>query len=113
MHSTRARRFGGVTQKGRIVENLPIKAGESVRFVVGKVICPGLDKLCEQIDSDLEIEGQVAFLSDYGRLREHFAIVQVKGIHVPLIVPVENLRLIERNGRAAKRMMISKDRLVG
>ena len=95
------------------MESVSIEPGENVRFALGKVICPGLDELCGQIGSDLEIEGQVVFLSDYGKLRGHFAIVQVKGIHVPLIVPVENLQLIERSGRAAKRMMISKDKLVG
>ncbi len=95
------------------MESVSIEPGESVRFVLSKVICPGLDELCKQIGSDLEIEGQVVFLSDYGKLRRHFAIVQVKGIHVPLIVPVENLELMEQSGRAAKRMMIGKDKLVG
>ncbi len=94
------------------MESMSLQPGENVRFALGKVICPGLDELCEQIGSDLEIEGQVVFLSDYGKLRGYFAIVQVKGIYVPLIVPVENLQLTERSGRAAKRM-ISKNKLVG
>ena len=95
------------------MESISLQPGENVRFALGKVICPTPDELCEQIGSDLEIEGQVVFLSDYGKLQGHFAIVQVKGIHVPLIVPVENLQLIERSVRAAKRMMVGKDKLVG
>ena len=95
------------------MESVSIEPGENVRFALGKVICPAPDELYQQIGSDLEIEGQVVFLSDYGKFRECFAIVQVKGIHVPLIVPVENLQLIERRVRAAKRMMISKNKLVG
>ncbi len=95
------------------MENLPIEAGESVRFAVGKVTCPGLDKLCEQISSDLEIEGQVVFLSDHGKIRGYFAIIQVKGIHVPLIVPVEDLQLVERKGPPAKGMRIDRDKLTG
>ncbi len=95
------------------MESVPLKPGENVRFALSEVICPTPDELCEQIGSDLEIEGQVVFLSDYGKLRGHFAIVQVEGIHVPLIVPVENLQLMEQSGRAAKRMTMSKDKLVG
>ena len=95
------------------MENVSIETGRSVRFAMGKVICPGLDELCEQISSDLEVEGQVVFLSDYGKIRGHFAIIQVKGIHVPLIVPVESLELIERDGWTAERLMSRKDRLTG
>ena len=95
------------------MESMSLQPGENVRFALGKVICPGLDELYKQIGSDLEIEGQVVFLSDYGNLRGHFAIVQVSGIHVPLIVPVESLQLIKRTGRAPRRMTIGEDKLVG
>ncbi len=95
------------------MESVSLKPGENVRFALSEVICPAPDELYKQIGSGLEIEGQVVFLSDYGKLRGHFVIVQVKGIHVPLIVPVENLQLIERSGRAAKRTMTSKNKLVG
>ena len=95
------------------METVFIEPGESVRFALGKVICPGIDELCRQIDSDLEIEGQIVFLSDYGKLRRHFAIVQVKGIHVPLIVPVENLQLSRPSVEESKQTLISKDKLAG
>ena len=95
------------------MEIVPIEPGESVRFALGEIICPGFDELCRQIDSDLEIEGQVVFLSDFGKLRQHFAIVQVKGIHVPLIVPVENLRLCNTSRLEPGRIPVSKDKLVG
>ncbi len=95
------------------MENVSIDPGESVRFALGEIICPGFDELCRQIGSDLEIEGQVVFLSDFGKLRGHFAIVQVKGIHVPLIVPVENLRLNDTSLSEPGRMPVDKDTLVG
>ncbi len=95
------------------MERLSIEPGGSVRFALGKVICPGIDELCRQIGSDLEIEGQIVFLSDYGKLRRHFAIVQVKGIHTPLIVPVENLQLSRPSVEESKQTLISKDKLAG
>ena len=93
--------------------NESIQTGRGVRFAMGKVVCPGFDELCEQISSDLEIEGQVVFLSDYGKFRGHFAIIQVKGIHVPLIVPVENLQLVEQNDLETKRTVFRRDRRTG
>ena len=94
------------------MESVSLKSGETVRFALGKVICPGLGELYKQMGSDLEIEGQVVFLSDYGKVRGYFAIVQVKGMHVPLIVQTENLQLIEQSGLPPKRRIISKNKLV-
>ena len=95
------------------MESVSLKCGQSVRFALSKVICPEFDELYKQMGSDLEIEGQVVFLSDYGKIRGHFAIVQVKGIQVPLIVPVENLQLSKWSDREPERIIISKDKLVG
>ena len=95
------------------MENVALKSGETVRFALGKVTCPAIDELYMQMDSELEIEGQIVFLSDYGKVRGHFAIVQVKGMHVSLIVQSEDLQLIEQSGLSRKRMIVSKDKLVG
>lgn len=72
-------------------------SGSRVRFALGKVVCPDPEEVPRQIDTELEIEGLVEFLSDYGKVESHFAIVRVKGIHVPLIVPVKKLEVIETN----------------
>lgn len=75
------------------MENVAIPSGTRVRFALSRVMCPELDEICKQIDSGLKVEGRVVFLSDYGDLQQHFAIVQVEGIHVPVVVPVEDLQL--------------------
>ena len=95
------------------MENISVENGGIVRFAMGKGICPGIEELCKQISSDLEIEGQVVFLSDYGKIRGHFAIVQVKGVHVPLVVPVENLQVAEQSDWEAKQTMFRRDRSAG
>ena len=95
------------------MKSVLLKSGQIVRFALGKVICPAIDELQKKMGSELEIEGQVVFLSDYGKVRGHFAIVQVKGMHVPLIVQTENLQFIEQSGLPTKRMIVSKDKLVG
>ena len=95
------------------MESVSVEPGESVRFALGEAICPGIDELCRQIGSDLEIEGQIVFLSDYGKIGRHFAIVQVKGIHTPLIVPVANLQLSRPSVEESKQTLIGKDKLAG
>ena len=75
------------------MENVAIPSGTRVRFALSRVMCPELDEICKQIDSGLKVEGRVVFLSDYGDLKQHFAIVQVEGIHVPVVVPVDDLQL--------------------
>ena len=95
------------------METILLKPGQTVRFALGKVTCPAIHELHKQMGSDLEIEGQVVFLSDYGKVQGHFAIVQVKGIYVPLIVQTENLQLIEQSDLPTKRRIIRKNKLVG
>lgn len=75
------------------METMSLQSGACVRFALSRVMCPDLDEVCRQIDSNLAVEGRIVFLSDYGKLKQHFAIVQVKGIHVPLIVPIEDLQI--------------------
>ena len=76
-------------------------------------MCPELEEVCKRIDSKLEVEGRIVFLSDYGHLRRHFAIVQVEGTHVPLIVPVEDLQLEMAAEREPTGVSVKKDRRVG
>ena len=91
------------------MEKVPILSGTRVRFALSRVMCPELDEVCKRIDSKLEVEGRIVFLSDYGSLRQHFAIVQVEGIHIPVIVPVEDLQLEAEFTRA----LVKKSRRVG
>ena len=95
------------------MENAAIPSGTRVRFALSRVMCPELEEVCKRIDSNLEVEGRIVFLSDYGNLRRHFAIVQVEGIHVPLIVPVEDLQLEMGAEREPTRVSVKKDRRVG
>ena len=95
------------------MENIAIPSGTRVRFALSRVVCPELDEVCRRIDSKLEVEGRIVFLSDYGHLRRHFAIVQVEGIHVPIIVPVEDLQLEMGTERELTKASVKKSKRVG
>jgi len=95
------------------VENVSLPSGARVHFALARVMCPDFDEVCRQTDSNLEVEGRVVFLSDYGKLPSHFAVVQVKGIHVPLIVPVEDLKSGEIDQAQEKKVPVKRNRAAG
>jgi len=43
--------------------------------------------------ADTELQGQITLLSDQGEVRSAFAVVEVQGILLPLIVPAACIRL--------------------
>ncbi len=70
-----------------------IRAGSVASFQLSDVECPDASQALRQIGPELKVTGQVIYLSDSGERREHFAVVDVHGIHTPLIVRVDRLRL--------------------
>ena len=70
----------------------PVKANKRYRFRLADVICPDREQMRQQMTAELEMSGEVMFLSDRGAEPDRFAIIRVQGIFSPLIVPVEHLR---------------------
>ncbi len=68
-----------------------IERGRQYRFRLGDVICPDREQALSQVTPELEITGRVMFLSDHGSEPERFAVLEVKGLVSPLVVPVELL----------------------
>jgi hypothetical protein len=75
------------------------KSGNYVAFQLSDVMCPDLEQLLAQIGPELSVAGEVVMLSDNGEQQEHFAIVNVTGIAMPLIVPVAKLSESQRIGQ--------------
>lgn len=61
-------------------------------FRLGDVLCPEPRQVLVQLTPELEVSGEVVFMSDQGQQPDRFAIVNVEGILSPLIVPTERLR---------------------
>ncbi len=70
-----------------------IRQGATASFAIGDVVCPDATRTLEQVGPDLTIRGQITMLSDHGSDKSAFAVVQVQGIHSPLIVPVDRLQM--------------------
>lgn len=70
----------------------PATASRRFRFRLADVICPDTDQVRQEVTSELEVTGELLFLSGSGSQAERFAILRVEGILSPAIVPVERLR---------------------
>jgi hypothetical protein len=70
-----------------------IVSGTLVRFELADVVCPESDIVLQKATGRLEVTGRVVLLSDAGKERNYYAVVQVKGIATPLIVPVNHVEI--------------------
>jgi hypothetical protein len=69
----------------------PTEQGQWFRFRLRDVICPEKEQAISQITPELEVTGRIVFLSDSGNEAKKFAVMEVNGLNVPLVVPVERL----------------------
>ena len=66
-------------------------SGALVKFRIASVMCPDYEEILTQLTRDLEISGRVVLLSDSGNQKSQYAVVEVAGLLVPLVVPVDQL----------------------
>ncbi|MCL2646584.1 MAG: hypothetical protein FWD61_06205 [Phycisphaerales bacterium] len=71
------------------------KSGQLIRFRIGDIYAPDLDDLYKQMTPGLELEGQIILLSDGGSSHDAYALVEVPGILLPMIVPAASLEVVE------------------
>jgi len=70
-----------------------IVSGALVRFKVTNVVCPDAEIILGKTTGCLEVTGRVVLLSDAGKEKNYYAVVEVNGIATPLIVPVNQVEL--------------------
>ena len=70
-----------------------IVSGAIVRFRLANVVCPDTEIILEKTTGYLEVTGRVVLLSDAGKEKNYYAVVEVNGIATPLIVPVNQVEL--------------------
>ncbi len=73
-----------------------VGAGTHVQFSLSSVVCPNVEDVIEKVTGRLALTGEVVMLSDSGEKKDRFAVVQVKGIAAPLVVPIEELNTPDR-----------------
>ncbi len=78
------------------------ESGARVRFRLASVVCPDTESVLEKITEGLALEGRVLYLSDSGDEKDHYAVVEVPGIMVPVIVPIAKLNVVDQQTQAAE-----------
>jgi hypothetical protein len=64
-------------------------------FAIANVLCPDVAQVLRLIGPDLNVIGEIAYLSDGPDAPNQFAVLNVPGIHAPLIVPVACLTPVD------------------
>jgi len=67
------------------------QTGTRVSFKLAEVVCPERQRVASQIGPDLEVIGEIVFVSDGEGRQDEFAIIEVAGLLTPVIVPMSNL----------------------
>jgi hypothetical protein len=78
-----------------------VKTGTVASFSIRDVAYPDAMQVLGQVGPELTVVGEITYLSDGGDGQGCFAVVEVGGIHAPLIVPVSRLRLESRDAGEA------------
>jgi len=88
---------------GEAVATLPLpssrfpdepRSGQWIRFRIGDIYVPNLTDLYQQMTPELELEGYITLLSDGNGTQAAYALVEVPGILLPLIVPTACLEVV-------------------
>ena len=69
-----------------------LKPGERVNFRLGDIHLPDLAEVIARMTEDTELQGTVSLMSDQGGHKAAFAVIEVKGILMPLIVPASCIK---------------------
>jgi len=80
-----------------------IERGKRCRFKLADIICPDRRQALMQITADLEVTGEIVFLSNQGSEPDQFVIVEVEGILSPLVVSTHRLHPIVEAGASRTR----------
>jgi hypothetical protein len=93
-HVNRLIDLGSVDVDSAARRPMRFHCGQQMRFRLCDVYAPGLADLFNQITPELELEGRISFLSDGGDVQSSYAVVEVPGILMPLIVPASCVETI-------------------
>jgi len=77
-----------------MLSKFDITTGQKVLFRLRDVHCPDQEQVLQRINSQLLLTGEVMLISDGSEHGTDFAVVQAEGVMCPLIVPVEDLKVI-------------------
>ena len=64
-----------------------LQPGQKVQFKLSDIHLPAIEEVFNRMTEDTELQGTITLLSDQGDQKTAFAVIEVKGILMPIIVP--------------------------
>ena len=80
------------------MHNDELKPGLKVQFRLGDIHLPSVSEVLNRMTEDTELQGSITLLSDAGEQRAAFAVVEVNGVLMPIIVPASAIRVVDGRG---------------
>ena len=74
------------------MENRTLQLGQKVKFKLKDVHLPPIPDVLNRMTPDTELKGCVTLLSDRGMNKSSCAVVEVRGIQTPIIVPSASVK---------------------
>ena len=72
------------------MQQITLQPGQKVKFKLKDVHLPSIQDVLNRMTPDTELKGNITLLSDQGTNKSAYAVVEVRGILMPIIVPVGN-----------------------
>ena len=69
------------------MNNESLQPGQKVRFKLRDVHLPTVEDVLNRMTSETELQGSITLLSNEGAKKGSYAVVEVKGVLTPVIVP--------------------------
>lgn len=85
-----------------------LQPGQKVQFRLGDVHMPALEEVLNRITEDMELQGSITLMSDSGDKQSAFAVVEVKGVLTPIIVPASAIKLLTEEITARESTPVAK-----
>ena len=79
-----------------------------VAFKLADVIFPERETIFANITEEIEITGKISFISDGGNGKKEFAIVDVPGITMPVIVPKDKIQNLSINSSQKEHQRVAR-----
>ncbi len=70
-----------------VVNTENLQPGQRVQFKLADIHLPAIEEVLNRMTEDTELQGTITLMSDKGDLKTAFAVIEVKGILMPIIVP--------------------------
>jgi|GEM_PF-1109237 len=69
-----------------------LQTGQKVQFRLGDIHLPDIQEVLARMTEDTELQGQITLLSDAGDQKAAFAVIEVRGVLMPIIVPASCIK---------------------